>query len=253
MVGVYLKFYDRVNETTPYSSQFVKLSNFLLFCFVSSFQFSDRSPLRPPRILYTLSVANQDYAPEVVKTEEALSKPEIMNLCLRFGPVAFACCKIFGLISCFIFFSRVLHWHPNAGSTVNSQILNEVSQCVESINGVKEGRWKATLTFYKPMIRGHLIIILVDFPWIFYSSSLSGCFCFLISCLELNYPSDQSLAAEFPREFLGMSLPEQPNKYYFIIRAQRLVMEADSSIQMIMEKLQSYKSRVALNFEVWVV
>ncbi|XVF16641.1 hypothetical protein REPUB_Repub10bG0049900 [Reevesia pubescens] len=24
---------------------------------------------------------------------------------------------------------------------------------MESINGVKEGRWKATLTFYKPMIR----------------------------------------------------------------------------------------------------
>ncbi|GLT81147.1 hypothetical protein SLA2020_525500 [Shorea laevis] len=107
----------------------------------------------------------------------------------------------------------VLHWQPNAGSTVNSQILNEVSQCVESINGVKEGRWKATLTYYKPALR------------------------------------DQSLASEFPRDFLGMSLPEQPNKYYFIIRAQRLVLEADSSIQMIMEKLQSYKSRVALNFE----
>ncbi|KAJ0090901.1 hypothetical protein Patl1_13565 [Pistacia atlantica] len=107
----------------------------------------------------------------------------------------------------------VLHWQPNAGTSVNSQILNEVSQCVESINGVKEGRWKATLTFYKPMLR------------------------------------DQSLAGEFPRDFLGISVPEQPNKYYFVIRAQRIVMEADSSIQNIMEKLQSYKMRVALNFE----
>ncbi|GAB4838023.1 Mediator of RNA polymerase II transcription subunit 20a [Ancistrocladus abbreviatus] len=107
----------------------------------------------------------------------------------------------------------VLHWHPNTGSTVNTQILNEISQCVETINGVKEGRWKAVLTFYKPILR------------------------------------DQSLAAEFPRDFLGLSLPEEPNKYYFILRGQRLVLEADSSIQVIMDKLQSYKSRVSLNFE----
>ncbi|XP_065863724.1 mediator of RNA polymerase II transcription subunit 20a-like isoform X1 [Euphorbia lathyris] len=107
----------------------------------------------------------------------------------------------------------VLHWQPNAGTTVNTQILNEVSQCVESISGVKEGRWKATLTSYKPMVR------------------------------------EQNLSAEFPRDFLGISLPEQPNKYYFMIRGQRLVVEADSSIQAIMEKLQSYKSRVALLFE----
>ncbi|KAJ4836518.1 Mediator of RNA polymerase II transcription subunit 20a [Turnera subulata] len=109
----------------------------------------------------------------------------------------------------------VLHWQPNAGTTVNSQILNEVTQCVESINGAKEGRWKATLTYYKPMLR----------------------------------VADQSLAAELPRDFLGISLPEQPDKYFFIVRGQKIVLEADSSIQTIMEKLQSYKSRVALYFE----
>ncbi|XP_028751461.1 mediator of RNA polymerase II transcription subunit 20a [Neltuma alba] len=107
----------------------------------------------------------------------------------------------------------VLHWQPNAGTLVNSQILNEISQCVESINGVKDGRWKATLTFYRPNLR------------------------------------DPSLQAEFPRDFLGISLLEQPHKYYFIIRGQRIVLEADSSILTIMEKLQSYKSKVALNFE----
>ncbi|KAE8710438.1 Mediator of RNA polymerase II transcription subunit 20b [Hibiscus syriacus] len=52
------------------------------------------------------------------------------------------------------------------------------------MNGVKEGHWKATVTFYKPMLR-----------------------------------------------------------------VNKIVLEADSSIQLIMEKLQSYKSRVALNFE----
>ncbi|XP_059634758.1 mediator of RNA polymerase II transcription subunit 20a-like [Cornus florida] len=107
----------------------------------------------------------------------------------------------------------VLHWQPNAGTTVNSQILNEVSQCVESINGVKEGRWKSTLTYYKPMLR------------------------------------EQATASEFPRDFLGISLPEQPNKYYFVIRGQKIVLEAELTIQMIMEKLQSYKMRVGLNFE----
>ncbi|CDP03101.1 unnamed protein product [Coffea canephora] len=107
----------------------------------------------------------------------------------------------------------VLHWQPNPGTTVNTQILTEVSQCVEGINGVKEGRWKATLSFYKPMVR------------------------------------EQANAMEFPRDFLGISLQEQPNKYYLVIRGQRLIVEADSTIQTIMEKLQSYKTRVALNFE----
>ncbi|KNA21193.1 hypothetical protein SOVF_045270 [Spinacia oleracea] len=107
----------------------------------------------------------------------------------------------------------VLHWHPSAGHTVNTQIMNEISQCVESLNGVKDGRWKSVLTFYKPITR------------------------------------DQSMAAEYPRDFLGISIPEQPNKYYFIIRAHRIVLEADLSIQTIMDKLQSYKSRVSLNFE----
>lgn len=107
----------------------------------------------------------------------------------------------------------VLHWQPNAGTTVNTQILNEVSQCLEGINGLKQGRWRASLNFYKPMLR------------------------------------EQANAMEFPREFLGISLPEQPNKYYFVLRGQPLVLEAESSIQMIMEKLQSYKTRVALSFE----
>ncbi|KAK6944757.1 Mediator complex, subunit Med20 [Dillenia turbinata] len=109
----------------------------------------------------------------------------------------------------------LLHWQPNAGASVNSQILTEVSQCADSMNGVKEGRWKSTLTFYRPVIR----------------------------------VQDQALTSELPRDFLGLSMHDQPNKYYFIIRAQRLVLEADLSIQSIMEKLQSYKTRVALNFE----
>ncbi|XP_061361660.1 mediator of RNA polymerase II transcription subunit 20a-like [Gastrolobium bilobum] len=107
----------------------------------------------------------------------------------------------------------ILHWQPNQGTMVNSQTLNEISQCVENLNGVKDGRWKATLTFYRPNLR------------------------------------DQSIPIDFPRDFLGISLLEQPNKYYFIIRGHKIVLEADSSILTIMEKLQSYKSKVALHFE----
>ncbi|KAK1301845.1 Mediator of RNA polymerase II transcription subunit 20a [Acorus calamus] len=90
----------------------------------------------------------------------------------------------------------ILHWQPNLGTTVSTQTLTEVCQCVESIHGSKDGRWKATLTYYKPMLRG------------------------------------------------------QPGKYYFIIRSHRIILEAESSIQIIMEKIQSYKSRVSLNYEV---
>lgn len=61
---------------------------------------------------------------------------------------------------------------------------------------------------------------------------------------------EQTIGNEFPRDFVGISLAEQPGKYFLVIRGQRLVVEAESSIQMIMEKLQSYKTRVALNFEV---
>lgn len=81
------------------------------------------------------------------------------------------------------------------------------------MNGAKGGRWKSNLTYYRPILK------------------------------------EQANSAEYPRDFLGISLAEQPNKYYFILRGQRIVLEADSTIQTIMEKLQSYKSRVSLNFE----
>lgn len=142
---------------------------------------------------------------------------------------------------------RVFFWQPNAGSTVNSQILNEVSQCAESINGVKEGRWKATLTFYKPILRGQLLLSPLLFLALFSLSLFTNS---INRLMKLRYSSDQALSAEFPREFIGISLPEQPNKYYFVLRFNKIVLESDSSIQLIMEKLQSYKSRVALNFEV---
>ncbi|KAK7347865.1 hypothetical protein VNO80_22404 [Phaseolus coccineus] len=108
---------------------------------------------------------------------------------------------------------RILYWQPKQGTMVNSQILNEISMCVESLKGVKEGRCKTSLTFYRPNLRG------------------------------------PSTAIDFPRDFLGISMLEQPNKYYFTIRDHQIVVEADYSILTIMEKLQYYQSRAALHFE----
>ncbi|XP_015055020.1 mediator of RNA polymerase II transcription subunit 20a-like [Solanum pennellii] len=107
----------------------------------------------------------------------------------------------------------VLCWQPNAGTTINSQILIEVSKCVESINGVKEGGWKNTFCFYKPMLK------------------------------------EQANASEFPQHFLGASLQEQPDKFYMALSKKRLIVEAESSMQTIMENLQSYRIKFALNCE----
>ncbi|MQL73661.1 hypothetical protein Taro_006002 [Colocasia esculenta] len=106
----------------------------------------------------------------------------------------------------------VMPWQPSPGTTVNSQVLAEVSQCAESLGGVKGGRWRSSLTFYRPMVR------------------------------------DQSVPAECPKDFLGLALQDRPDRYYFIIRG-RIVVEADVGILAIMEKLQSYKARVSLHFE----
>ncbi|KAL0909710.1 hypothetical protein M5K25_020601 [Dendrobium thyrsiflorum] len=107
----------------------------------------------------------------------------------------------------------LMHWQPKPGTTLSTQILTEACQCVESIGGQKDGRWRSVLTFYKPMQRDALVPV------------------------------------EHARDFLGLALQEQPAKYYFILRPNRIVLEADASIQVIMEKLQSYKARVTLNFE----
>nr|XP_004248919.1 mediator of RNA polymerase II transcription subunit 20a-like [Solanum lycopersicum] len=107
----------------------------------------------------------------------------------------------------------VLCWQPNAGITINRQILIEVSNCIESINGVKEGGWKNNFCFYKPILKE---------------------------------PANES---EIPQIFLGVSLQEQPEKFYMALIRQRLIVEAESSMQTIMENLQSYKMKLAINCE----
>ncbi|KAG5570245.1 hypothetical protein H5410_060011, partial [Solanum commersonii] len=59
----------------------------------------------------------------------------------------------------------------------------------------------------------------------------------------------QANASEFPQFFWGVSLQEQPNKFYMALSRQRLVAEAESSMQTIMENLQSYRMKLAVNCE----
>lgn len=58
------------------------------------------------------------------------------------------------------------------------------------------------------------------------------------------------LPPDVPGELLGVALHERPGLYFSILRTQRLVLQADAAFPQVMEKLQSYKARVSLNFEV---
>jgi hypothetical protein len=115
---------------------------------------------------------------------------------------------------------RLMHWHPSPGATLNSQILAEACGCAESLGGSKDGRWKTSIFFYRAMTR----------------DGAGG-------------PAVQQ-HPDLPRELLGVALHERPGLYFSIVRAQRLVLQADAAFPQVMEKLQSYRIRVALNFEV---
>ncbi|WOL19319.1 hypothetical protein Cni_G28117 [Canna indica] len=115
----------------------------------------------------------------------------------------------------------LMHWQPHAGATVSSQILAEVCQCVEGFGGAtKEGRWRTTLTFYRPMARDPS------------SNAATG-----------------SNPGDLPRDFLGLALHDRPDAYFFILRHNRLILQAEANVQLLMDKLQSYKARVVLHFE----
>uniref|UniRef100_A0A453KTG1 Mediator of RNA polymerase II transcription subunit 20 n=2 Tax=Aegilops tauschii subsp. strangulata TaxID=200361 RepID=A0A453KTG1_AEGTS len=114
---------------------------------------------------------------------------------------------------------RLMHWHPNPGVTLNTQILSEACGCAESLGGTKDGRWKTSIIFYRPMTR----------------DGAGG--------------AQQNLPPDVPRELLGVALHERPGLYFSILRNQRLVLQADAAFSQVMEKLQSFKARVNLNFE----
>ncbi|KAJ1282455.1 hypothetical protein BS78_03G053200 [Paspalum vaginatum] len=110
----------------------------------------------------------------------------------------------------------LMHWHPSPGATLNSQILTEACSCAEALGGTKDGRWKTSIFFYRPITRDG---------------------------------SAGQLSPDVPRELLGVALHERPGLYFSIVRAQHIVLQADAAFPQVMEKLQSYRARVSLNFE----
>ncbi|KAJ8528022.1 hypothetical protein K7X08_015473 [Anisodus acutangulus] len=66
---------------------------------------------------------------------------------------------------------------------------SEQSKCVESINGLKQGRWKATLSFYKPMLRGYFVQGIKNNKYISEFVSMDGC-------------SEKNLLSDLPVEAL---------------------------------------------------
>ncbi|XP_074557896.1 mediator of RNA polymerase II transcription subunit 20a-like [Curcuma longa] len=110
----------------------------------------------------------------------------------------------------------LMHWQPNQGSTLSSQVLAEVCQCVEGFGAAaKDRKWRTTLTFYRPMARDGAAAPVNDVP----------------------------------RDLLGIALHDRPSAYFFILRHHRIILQADANVQLLMDKLQSYKARVVLHFE----
>ncbi|KAH9321078.1 hypothetical protein KI387_015717, partial [Taxus chinensis] len=104
-------------------------------------------------------------------------------------------------------------WQPNVGATLTTQIFNLLCKCIEDANGIKECRLKANIVQYRPILK------------------------------------EENQRVDCVREFLGISFEEQPDKHFFVIRSHHLVMESDSSLPSIFDKLQSYRKAITLNFE----
>ncbi|KAL2653927.1 hypothetical protein R1flu_022055 [Riccia fluitans] len=108
----------------------------------------------------------------------------------------------------------LLYWQPSTGQ-VSSQTLGDVMKSIESINGVRLGRWQVAASNHRPIQR------------------------------------DQSmpLPQEAARELLGLTFSEVPNKHYFVLRGEHMVVETHANMQNIMEKLQLYRNRLTIFFE----
>ncbi|MCO5581633.1 hypothetical protein L7F22_035522 [Adiantum nelumboides] len=68
-----------------------------------------------------------------------------------------------------------------------------------------------------------------------------------MTCVMCN--ADAAIPVDCARDILGVLFSDCPTKYFFILRAEHMVVEADSNIQEIMEKLQTYRNRLTFMFE----
>jgi len=96
---------------------------------------------------------------------------------------------------------------------VSSQTLFDAFKRIEALHGTKTFRWQVTASQYRPNQR------------------------------------DQALPVDCARELLGVTFSEAPEKHYFVLRQEHMVVEADATMQAIMEKLQVYRNRLTILFE----
>jgi len=105
------------------------------------------------------------------------------------------------------------YWQPTVGGTVSSQTLFDAFKRIEALHGLKTFRWDITASQFRPNQR------------------------------------EPVLPVECARELWGVSFSEVPDKYYFALRQEHMVVEADANMQAIMEKLQVYRNRLTILFE----
>jgi mediator of RNA polymerase II transcription subunit 20 len=96
---------------------------------------------------------------------------------------------------------------------VSSQTLNDVFKRIDSLHATKSTRWQITASQYRPNVR------------------------------------DQALPVDCARELLGVTFTEAPDKIFFVLRQEHMVVEADATMQAIMERLQVYRNRLTVLFE----
>lgn len=96
---------------------------------------------------------------------------------------------------------------------MSSQTLSIAIKRIEALHGVKTSRWQITASQFRPNQREPVPLV------------------------------------ECARELLGVVFSKVPDKYYFALRQEHMVVEADATMQAIMEKLQVYRNRLTILFE----
>ncbi|KMZ69352.1 Mediator of RNA polymerase II transcription subunit 20b [Zostera marina] len=109
----------------------------------------------------------------------------------------------------------LLHWKniSNLDKKMAEDILSEMLKSIERMYAVKEGPWKNTLSFFHPNLK------------------------------DLKKPT---VCAS---ECLGLSLYEDPEKFFFVLFPPKLVVEVDSNYSLLMNHLGSYKKGNFIHFE----
>ncbi|GJP36392.1 hypothetical protein CLOM_g20905 [Closterium sp. NIES-68] len=127
----------------------------------------------------------------------------------------------------------LLHWQPSPppqppGSTApppsSSSLLSlatytEVAKAIESLPAARKGRWQCTCSLYRPNAR-----------------DTAGA-----------PPSQSDVAAA--RELFGVSFADVAGRHLLVLRQEHVVVEAESGVQTLMEKLQLYRHRVSITYE----